>query len=378
MTWLEIPVLVILIIYTLCIFISLFVLLSEKGKDKHLGVFIPKDKISIIIPFRNEEKTILPCLEGIVEQDFPRELVEIILVDDHSDDATKLLVQFFLTKQQVAYKLIDLGGNKCTGKKAAIELAISQSTGNIIITRDADTYTKNNFWLKNIAYHFQQTGCDLLIAPVILSGTSFIQSFQQFENIAITSIGYAFAKIKQPFVCSGANLAYKKNCFLKADPYKSNRHIASGDDMFLLESFLDKHFLISTDKSSSSMVYTRAEDSFGQFINQRLRWASKARKLKIKTALLIGILLFLTNMGLLFSCLVCLINTANINFCLFALLYKCVIDFLLLFLGSNMYKLKQNFTFYIPAFIANLFYVPLVTVASISVKPNWKGRKTRV
>jgi hypothetical protein len=39
-----------------------------------------------------------------------------------------------------------------------------------------------------------------------------------------------------------------------------------------------------------------------------------------------------------------------------------------------MYKQKSNFVFYLPAFIANLFYMPLVTIASIKVKPNWKGR----
>ena len=378
MTWFEVLIGGILSVYTLCIMITMFFLLLSTTEKHELSVFIPKEKISILIPFRNEKQTILKCLRGIVEQKFPKDLVEIILVDDHSEDNTKSIVHAFLKEKQIFYKLIDLKEEKRIGKKAAIELAVFQSSGSIIITRDADTYTESNLWLKSIAYHFQNANCDLLLAPVILSGTSFLQSFQQFENIAITTMGYAFAKIKLPFVCSGANLAYKKDFFLKADPYKCNVHIPSGDDMFLLQTFLDKGFSISTTKDSLSIVYTSAENSFRFFLNQRLRWASKAKKIKIKTALGIGSLLFLTNIGLLISCFLALINTTNINFCLFALLYKCIIDFLLLFLGSIMYKLKPNFTFYIPAFIANLFYVSFVTMASINVKSSWKGRKASV
>jgi len=43
-----------------------------------------------------------------------------------------------------------------------------------------------------------------------------------------------------------------------------------------------------------------------------------------------------------------------------------------------MYRQKFNFTYYIPAFIANIFYVPMVSVASIIVKSKWKGRKQGV
>jgi biofilm PGA synthesis N-glycosyltransferase PgaC len=378
MNWLEVLVVTILFVYTFCMVITILVLLFSKKESYPLSGFTPKEKISIIIPFRNEEQNILACLQGIVEQEFPQELVEIILVDDHSEDTTTLLSHSFLSEKQIAYRIIELKEHNCKGKKQAIELGVAQSSGKIIITRDADTYAKNNLWLKSIACHFQNTNCDVLLAPVILSGTSFLQAFQKFENIAITSMGYAFAKIKLPFVCSGANLAYKKESFLKADPFKSNKHIASGDDMFLLQSFLDNGFLISTAKDSSFIVYTNAETGFRAFLNQRLRWASKAKSMEIKTAWLIASLLFLTNTELLITCLACLINAVNINFCLFALLYKCIIDFLLLFLGSIMYRLKPNFAFYIPAFIANLFYVSFVTMASIFINPSWKGRKRSV
>lgn len=378
MNWLDILVIIVLSVYTLFIAVPVFVLLFD-GRDEKLYLyiyrFIPKEKISIIIPFRNEAGVILNCLKGIVEQDFPKELVEIILVDDNSEDDTMQLAERFLKEKQVTYKLIDLKEKNLSGKKTAIEQAVSIASGSIIITRDADTYTKSNHWLMSIAYHLKNRNADLVIAPVILSGTSFIQTFQQFENIVITCMSYVFTKIKLPFVCSGANLAYKKDSFLKTNPYKENKNIASGDDMFLLQSFMKAQFSISASKNSDMIVYTNSEASFKSFINQRLRWASKAKSLKIKTASGIASLLVATNLLLLIYVIVGLFSGINIGFCLFALLYKCVIDFLLLFLAAIMFKQKPNFVFYLPAFIANLFYVPFITIASIIVKPSWKGRK---
>ncbi|MEO8759735.1 MAG: hypothetical protein ABI388_01850, partial [Bacteroidia bacterium] len=66
------------------------------------------------------------------------------------------------------------------------------------------------------------------------------------------------------------------------------------------------------------------------------------------------------------------------KFCLFALIYKCIIEFLLLFLGGIMYRQKINLAYYLPAFVVNLLYVPMVSMASIFVKSKWKGRKQGV
>jgi cellulose synthase/poly-beta-1,6-N-acetylglucosamine synthase-like glycosyltransferase len=374
MIWLETLVISILSVYTILIFVSIFTLLfSEKESD--LNRFIPTEKVSVIIPFRNEENNIIKCLGGIIEQDYPAELMEIILVDDNSEDRSKQLAVSFLEGKLISYRLIDLKKQNLSGKKNAIEFAVAKSSKSIVITRDADTFTSNNLWLKTIAFQFKNSKADLVLVPVILKVNTFIQAFQKFENIAITSIGYAFAKNKLPFVCSGANLAYKKDSFLKANPYKDNKHIPSGDDMFLLQSFMEEGFSISTTKNTNAVVYTYAEKSLSSFINQRLRWASKTKNLHIKMAWFIGSLLFLTNILVLIIAFLGLFNAVNSNFCLFSIIYKCIIDFLLLFLGAIMYKQKINFSFYIPAFIANLFYVPLITIASISIKPSWKGRK---
>ena len=52
-------------------------------------------KVSIILPFRNEENNILNVLECLLKQDFPNQLMEIILIDDHSTDLSLAKANLF-------------------------------------------------------------------------------------------------------------------------------------------------------------------------------------------------------------------------------------------------------------------------------------------
>ena len=99
-------------------------------------------KVSIIIPARNEEKNIEHLLHDILEQNFPSELIEIILVDDHSEDQTYQVAERFLQQQtHVKFQLLklsDAGKIEQAYKKKAIDFAMQKTTGKLIITTDAD------------------------------------------------------------------------------------------------------------------------------------------------------------------------------------------------------------------------------------------------
>ena len=68
-----------------------------------------KTFVSILIPARNEEKNIADCINDILQQDFPEELFEIIVVDDFSTDSTTRVVEDFC-KRNGNIRLIRLSG----------------------------------------------------------------------------------------------------------------------------------------------------------------------------------------------------------------------------------------------------------------------------
>ena len=117
--------------------------------------FTPHTFISIIIPARNEEQNITNCINSILSQVYPRELYEIIVVDDHSTDGTADCVHS-AAGGNVKYISLEHyldGAVPKSHKKAAITAGVNQSKGELIITTDADC-TALPDWLKLIKYTF--------------------------------------------------------------------------------------------------------------------------------------------------------------------------------------------------------------------------------
>lgn len=370
MGWLEIFCLLAAVIYV--VFLTANIISARKAQSAFSAAFQPSTKISIIIPARNEEKNIAECIQNMVHQYYPRELFEIIVVNDHSTDQTADLALHTLKKHFTGFKLIHLSENE-SGKKTAIQKGVEQSTSNIIVTRDADTITNDASWLKKIAFEFETQPCDLLIMPAILNGpNTFASSFQKFENLAISLLGFGMAKNSLPIVCSGANLAYRKEFFLKLNPYHDNLATASGDDMFLLKKAIESKASI---RATNAPISTSSEPGLKRAFQQRLRWASKGRKISTAPIVIAGLVLFLGNLAGLVALLCLIIDASYLRFGLFTLALKLVIDFLLLFLSARMFKIRFNPAWYLPAFVFNLAYTPVMTTLSFFVKPAWKGRK---
>src|SRR2546423_13268445 len=101
--------------------------------------FFPQKKVSIIIPARNEESNIGSCLASLQEQSYPLALLEIIVVDDHSNDKTAEIVKAFPLGNIRLIRLAEqLSVEINSYKKKAIETGVDSATGEWIITTDAD------------------------------------------------------------------------------------------------------------------------------------------------------------------------------------------------------------------------------------------------
>src|SRR5450631_370139 len=113
--------------------------------------------ITIIIPARNEEVNIRACLESVCRQTYPKHLFEVLVVDDHSTDNTAAYVREFEDRRVKLIALKDFSGSDALNsyKKKAIETAILLSSGELIVTTDADCTVPVN-WLRTIAVFYEQ------------------------------------------------------------------------------------------------------------------------------------------------------------------------------------------------------------------------------
>ncbi|TXT32515.1 MAG: family 2 glycosyl transferase [Chitinophagaceae bacterium] len=287
-----------------CLLIGVYAYWFLQLKQYQLDASItPQTTFSIIIPARNEEAMIGKCLAGIQEQNYPTHLFEVIVVDDHSTDHTAEII----TQLQVQFpglKLIHLANHINTTinayKKKAIEIAVAQTTGNWIVTTDADCEVPPN-WLLMMDNYIQKKQPVFVAAPVMFTlHKSWLGLFQVLDFISLQGITAAAVAAGYHSMCNGANLAYNKAAFYAVGQFKGIDHIASGDDMLLMYKMKQQYkdqlgFLFS----NQAIVKTAPMDSWANFLQQRIRWASKADRYEEKSIFWVLALVYFFNAFLL-------------------------------------------------------------------------------
>ncbi len=244
--------------------------------------FTPHTFISIIIPARNEEQNITNCINSILSQVYPRELYEIIVVDDHSTDGTADCVHS-AAGGNVKYISLEHyldGAVPKSHKKAAITAGVNQSKGELIITTDADC-TALPDWLKLMAYTYETNQKpDMVVAPVAFTcNYSVLETFQLLDFMSMQGITAATNYLNLGYMSNGANLAFAKQSFQQVGGYTGLDHLATGDDYLLMVKIANQpRNSIKYLKSQGAIVSTLPQTSWKGLLQQRIRWASKSGK----------------------------------------------------------------------------------------------------
>ena len=259
--------------------------------------------ISVIIPARNEEENIRACLESVSNQTYAQHLFEVIVIDDFSKDRTGEIVNSFSGKNVSLLFLKDFAkeGELNSYKKKAIGIAISKANGELIVTTDADCIVPNK-WLETIACFYEKHYPVFIAAPVAYhEENNFLKKFQSLDFMTLQGITGASVYKKFHRMCNGANLAYEKKVFLEVDGFAGIDNIASGDDILLMHKIFNRYpekvlFL----KSEDAIVQTKPAGTSKEFLNQRIRWASKADRYTDKKITGVLLLVYLFNVWIFF------------------------------------------------------------------------------
>ena len=227
--------------------------------------FSPSVRISVVIAARNEAQNIIDCLNALDKIIYPRNLMEIILINDHSEDSTASKIHQFI-EGKTNFIFLNLEEGKC-GKKAAISMGIDVAGGDLILVTDADCIVRE-YWLHLVAQFYQKYSFKMLAMPVLMYGEKkLFHAFQSLDLMAMMAVTNSGIKTKQIYMANGANLAYPKAAFLAVNGFEGIDHIASGDDMLLMEKIAkrfpgDIHFI----KSTAASTFTKPLDKIGFFL----------------------------------------------------------------------------------------------------------------
>ncbi len=337
----------------------------------------PRAKLSVIIAARNEEKNISSCLEALSNQDFPAENVELIIVDDHSDDETPRLITDFITKHpHRVIKFLSLNENQGGSKKESLTMAISEASNDIILITDADCIVPTT-WQSSMLDFYLKKNATFLAGPVsVNSSESLFAKIQSLEFMGLVGIAAAGIRSNKPIMCNGANLMFSKKMFNEVGGFSAPKNFASGDDTQLLikASKLnngDVYFL----KDKRAIVSTKGAVSWDGFLQQRKRWAGKIPFALSTFTVSIAILAWFTHAFLLASLTLGIIYGLSPYFILsLGLIYSC--EFLLLNSMATFFNKHSILRLILPMQLFYWIYIVLIGVIAPLGKFRWKGRIT--
>lgn len=337
----------------------------------------PNTRLSVIIAARNEEEKLDNTIRDILSQNYPSGLIELIVVDDHSTDRTSEIIASY-SKEGVI--LIKLNEDKALNsyKKKAISEAIKISSGELIITTDADCRMGPE-WLKSIANYYQQHNFKMISSPVLFfEEKNIFEKMQTLEFLYLIGLGAATIGNKMPSTCNGANLAYRKDVFYEVKGFQGIDDLASGDDELLLHKIASIYPEgIGFCKSPDAIVYTHAKPNLSSFIQQRKRWASKSTRYKNKSIVALGVFIWLFNLLILVNAGLGFFNPIFFWASGISLLCKGLVETAFL-MPVSRFMCRQNLLKYQGILtVLHIFYFVYIGLAGNSGKYNWKGRMVR-
>lgn len=331
-------------------------------------------KVSVLIAARNEEDCIEKLLESLYNQTFEKELFEVIIVDDHSEDNTKNIIKEFINKNKdFNIRLLE---SKGSGKKAAISQALHSAVNELIIVTDADCIL-NKLWIESIVGFYQEKKCKMILAPVLLSpANSFFEKMQVLEHLSLIGSTAGSASIGFPVMCNGANMAYEREAALEVETYRHDFNIPSGDDMFLLEQFV-KNFGYKNVKfllSKQSIVKTKTCNTVSDFFRQRRRWVSKTKSYTNWKIILTALVVFFFNLSIISLFLSAFFIPALWSLYILLTLLKFFVDFPILKNITNFMNQGDLMRWALPLEFVYPFYVVFTAVSGLILNVSWKRK----
>jgi cellulose synthase/poly-beta-1,6-N-acetylglucosamine synthase-like glycosyltransferase len=338
------------------------------------GAKVPLTRVSVIVPARNEEANIERLVVSLGKQEYPKELLEVIVVDDHSTDRTAEIV-----RQYEWVKLVQLKDDAINSyKKKAIETGIAAASGTLIVTTDADCFCPEN-WLRTIVSFYEESKSVFVAAPVAIDcSAALVQFFQAYDFAVLQGITAASVYKNIHSMSNGANQAYERAAFYEVNGFSGIDNIASGDDMLLMHKIWKKYpTRVQYLKSKDAIVHTEPVTTWQAFFKQRIRWASKATYYNDKRITAVLALVYLFNLSFPVLLIAGCWNSSYWLYVLVLWIMKTLVELPFVYSVSAFFNKQYLTRFFFLLQPLHIFYTVISGLFGQFGKYEWKGRTVK-
>ncbi|TSC69297.1 MAG: Glycosyltransferase involved in cell wall bioproteini [Parcubacteria group bacterium Gr01-1014_56] len=256
----------------LCLFLALyfevFLLISFLEKKPALKTTLKPRRlptVSIIVPSFNEERTIVQTLTSLLGLEYPKDKLEILVVDDGSQDGTRdIVAEYTKNHPQIKYFYKENGG-----KYTALNFGITYSTNELVGCLDADSFVSPDA-LTEVVKKFEEDASVYAIMPAmkVSRPRSMLEHMQAVEYTFGVFYKKMFDNIGALNVLPGPFSIYRREVFDKIGLF---HHAHNTEDMEI--AFRMHHNGLKIVNAHNATVYTTVPRTLRALLKQRARWS---------------------------------------------------------------------------------------------------------
>lgn len=327
--------------------------------------------VSIVIAARNEETNIRACLESVSRLRYPKEFLDVIVVNDRSTDATQTIIEEIAATNSSITPLnaVEDPSGKLKGKTNAIAQGVDVARGEILLFTDADCIVPER-WVEETVKYYTEENVGMVAGFTSLRAGNIFERIQALDWFVLFSIAAAVIRLHFPVTAVGNNLSVRRKAYEAVGGYRAIPFSITEDYALFNAITATGTWKARFPIDAGTLVESLPCGSWKELFRQKKRWFIGGAEMNLKSILLFGtgfVFKSLFVLNLLFS---------GIAVVLVPFLAKCIADYLLVHPALTTFK-KSNLVLYLLPF--ELYYICYVVLFPPLVLFNrdvkWKERK---
>jgi cellulose synthase/poly-beta-1,6-N-acetylglucosamine synthase-like glycosyltransferase len=253
-----------------------WILVMIKNRSSmHIDYKLPKKlpMVSVLIPAYNEGETIAKTIKSVINIDYPKHLLETIVINDSSTDDTGKVAKEFENRGEIRL----LTNKKNKGKAYSLNRAIGLCKGEYVACVDADSMVEPGILKKMIGYFKDPSIAAVTPALKIWKINSFLEKAQHAEYLLNVFLRKMLAFLDSVHVTPGVFSLYSKSVLQEIGGFEEDNLT---EDMEIALKIHKHGYRI--ENNLSAMSYTMCPSKWRDLFNQRLRWYRGAIQNTIK------------------------------------------------------------------------------------------------
>jgi len=271
----DILVIVISLYTFIYVLFTVIITIGEKRvKSRELPSELPD--VSVVICARNEEKDIRRCLDSLMRLDYPGDKIEILIVDDESEDGTMDIFKEYAGRNTV-FRVLSTAGepHDLPAKQRPLNLGIRQSKGEIVLVTDADIAVRPG-WIKGhlSAYH-EHIGIVGGTTRIDVSSGNLFDRIQCCDLITKHAAAMGCTGLGFPLSIMGNNFSFRREAYDLVGGFMGMGH-SIVEDMALMNAIVKRtKYTLGWVTEKRGVVVSTPETDLNAFVEQRRRWINE-------------------------------------------------------------------------------------------------------